>query len=91
MSVFFQGAIAMGCAAVGLFYFRFWRRLGDRLFAFFAASFWLLGIERVLLAAVPVADEHRPYVYLIRLVAFVLIIVGIFDKNRARERSGTAR
>ena len=36
------------------------------------------------LSIVDPALESQHYVYLFRLLAFVLIIIGIFDKNRRR-------
>ena len=36
-----------------------------------------------LLALVNPSDETRPYAYAIRLIAFLLMIVGMVDKNRA--------
>jgi uncharacterized membrane protein HdeD (DUF308 family) len=50
MEHFIMGAIAMASAAVALFFFRFWRDTGDRLFAMFALAFLLLGITRIGLA-----------------------------------------
>ena len=44
---FLHGAIAMGFAVAGLYFLRFWRDTGDRLFAFFAAAFWVFAAERV--------------------------------------------
>jgi hypothetical protein len=51
MELFMMGAIAMASAIVALFFLRFWRDTGDRLFAIFALSFLLLGITRLGLAA----------------------------------------
>jgi hypothetical protein len=83
MNYFFHGAIALGSWVIGLIYLRFYRRVKDRLFAIFAGAFWLLAMERVLLASVAKDQEGRPLIYLIRLLAFVLIIVAVLDKNRA--------
>jgi hypothetical protein len=84
---FLNGAIMVGFLVVGLFFLRFHRKTRERLFAMFAASFFVLAIERVVLAGVDPAAEFRPYIYLIRLTAFVLIIIAIVDKNRkARPR-----
>jgi hypothetical protein len=68
----------------GLFFVRFWRNTGDRLFLFFGFAFWLLALSWLVLAVLDPTDETRPYVYAIRLVAFVLIIVATIDKNRPR-------
>ena len=69
---------------VGLFFVRFWRDTGDRLFGFFGAAFWLLAISWVLLAIYDPTAESRPYIFAIRLLAFLLIIIAILDKNRSK-------
>jgi hypothetical protein len=57
--------------------------LGERLFAFFAVAFIMLAINWLALAAIDPAFEARHVLYLVRLAAFILIIVAIIDKNRA--------
>ncbi len=79
-----MGAIAFGSAVAGLFFFRFWRRSGDRFFVFFALAFWLEAMNRVVLALLPSTSELTPVVYLIRVVAYGLILVAIVQKNRPR-------
>ena len=81
------GAILMGYAVAGLFFLRFWKDTGDRFFAIFAASFLLLGLQRLLVSLTPADYENLPYLYVLRLVAYVFILVAIFDKNRGRRRS----
>ena len=49
----------------------------------FAVAFWLLGSNWLALAFVK-QDEVRTVLYLVRLLAFVLILVAIIDKNRPR-------
>ncbi len=83
LNQFLNGAIVMGFVVAGLFFLSFHRRARERLFAIFASSFFVLAAERLVLAFVDPAAEFRPYVYLIRLVAFLLIIVAIVDKNRS--------
>ena len=73
------GAIMLNAWAIAAFFWRFWRRTGDRLFWCFAAAFFLLGVEKLLL--VFLRDGHSHYVYLIRLCAFVLIAGAIVGKN----------
>jgi hypothetical protein len=80
--VFLQGISATGAWVSGLFFFRFWRRNQDRLFAFFGAAFWLLGLSWMLLALYSQTAETRPYIYGLRLLAFGLIIAGMIAKNR---------
>jgi hypothetical protein len=48
------GAVLMGDLIASLFFVRFWKVTGDRLFLFFAASFVAIGVSRV------VVDENVP-------------------------------
>lgn len=80
---FLSGAVAFGFVIAGLFFLRFWTRLRDPLFLWFACAFWLLGLGQSVLALGGVPVEERSSVYLIRLAAFTLIIIAIFRKNRA--------
>ncbi|SFL77806.1 DUF5985 family protein [Nitrosomonas communis] len=82
MSQLLLGAIAMTNLTIGLFFLRFWKRTHDRFFLFFAVSFTLEGINRVLLGLSSNADENEPVFYLVRLFSFVLILVAIIDKNQ---------
>jgi hypothetical protein len=77
-----SGAIVMGYWVAGLFFLRFWRRSGDRLFAIFAVAFWMLGLQRIMLAARPAWNGESAWLYLVRLLAFAIILAGIVDKNR---------
>jgi hypothetical protein len=77
-----MGAIAMASAIAALFFLRFWRDTGDRLFAMFALAFLLLGFTRLGLALSPEELEGHTHWYWARLVAFLLILVAIVDKNR---------
>ncbi|HWN95135.1 MAG TPA: DUF5985 family protein [Methylomirabilota bacterium] len=86
LNQFLHGAIMMGFLVASLFFLRFHRRTHERLFAIFAASFFVLTIERIVLACIHPQAEFRPYVYVIRLIAFLLIIIAIVDKNRAQNR-----
>jgi hypothetical protein len=81
-NVFFLGGLTVGCLAVALFFFRFARDTRDRLFLFFGSAFLVLSAHWLLLALVRPASEFRPFLYLIRLGAFLLILTGIAVKNR---------
>lgn len=75
---------AMACFGVAVCFLRFWRQTTDRLFGLFSLAFVLLGVNLLLLAIISRTDESRHLVYLIRLAAFLVIIIAIADKNRAR-------
>lgn len=77
-----SGALFAGYALAGLFFLRFWRDSRDRLFAMFAAAFWLLATQRFAIAITQSWMEDQWVFYLLRLLAFVVIIVAIVDKNR---------
>jgi hypothetical protein len=79
---FLYGALATSSFVAGAFFLRFWKSSRDRLFVFFVLGFWTLCVNWVALALYPHTDEQRVAIYVIRLVAFVLIIVGVVDKNR---------
>ena len=80
---FLSGAVSFGFAVCVLFFLRFWRRTRDPLFIAFALAFGLLGVSQALLALANIPTEERASVYLIRLVAFAMIIFAIARKNRA--------
>jgi hypothetical protein len=82
---FFQGISTAGSFVVALIFLRFWRESHDRLFAFFGAAFATLAVSWTLLGLTSPEDETRPYLYAIRLVAFLLLIAGIVDKNRGTQ------
>ncbi len=92
MNEFISGALTMGSFIAGLFFLRFWKSSRDRFFLFFAVAFWIEAVDRILItfAAAP-APEKIPALYLIRLIAFSLILFAIFDKNRPKKKSGVAR
>jgi len=79
---FLSGAVALGFAVCALFFLRFWRRTREELFLAFALAFLLLGIGQTILALANIPTEERGSVYLIRLAAFLLILVAIYRKNR---------
>jgi hypothetical protein len=85
MRQFLWGALSMAHAAVALFFLRYWRTSHDRLFVYFAVAFAVMALNWIGLAMVDPGFELRHTLYLLRLAAFVLIIIGIIDKNR---RSG---
>jgi uncharacterized protein DUF5985 len=76
---FLRGALVMASFAVGLYFLRYWRSTRDRLFLAFCAAFWLLGINWTLASVGPAYAIHA---YVFRFVAFVIIAVGVLDKNR---------
>lgn len=80
---FFTGMVSTGYLACGLFFLRFWSRSRDFLFLAFAAAFWLLALNVIIVVLIPEPEDTRSWFYLIRLVAYVLIAAAIVRKNVA--------
>lgn len=78
------GALLFGHLVIALFFWRFWRRTGAPLFAHFAVAFLILAIERALILTAVADRSHQPLVYFTRLVAFLVIIWGVWATNRRR-------
>jgi uncharacterized membrane protein YeiB len=85
MNLLLSGAIMMAYAVAGLFFFKFFRQTRDRLFALFAAAFWLLALNYFLLTPQQ-SDEALPLHYMVRFVAFLIILLGILDKNYSKRK-----
>jgi hypothetical protein len=84
MDEFMLGAVTVASAMVGLFFLRFWRKTRDRFFLCFALSFWIEGLGRVLEALSESLHQDMPAHYLVRLLAYALILFAIVDKNFPR-------
>ena len=80
--VFRHGALSMACVVAGVLFLSYWRDTRDRLFLFFAAAFWFLGLNWGALGMLAPVVEHRHWLHALRLVAFALIGFGIVEKNR---------
>ena len=85
ISDFIGGAISMGFVIAALLFLKFWQRTREGLFLAFAAAFLLLGINQALLTLIRIPLEERSSLYLIRLVAFTLIIGAFWWQNRKRK------
>jgi len=85
---FLGGTIAMGFAIAALFFLKFWRRTHEGLFLAFAGSFLLLGVTQALLTLSGVPTEERSWLYLLRLLAFLLILAALWWQNRRGHNDG---
>jgi len=86
MTHLLAGAIAMASVTIALFFLRFWRASGDRFFLYFALSFAIEGLHRVYAAMRDGGGEDSPLHYLIRLLAYGLILWAILEKNLPRKK-----
>lgn len=83
---FLSGAIVMGFFIAALFFLKLSRKTSDGLFAAFAVAFALLGLSQLLLTFTEWPVEERSWLYLLRLAAFLAIILAIWRKNAEQRR-----
>ncbi|WP_413294231.1 DUF5985 family protein [Bdellovibrio sp. HCB185ZH] len=79
---FIYGAVMMASFTSGIFFLKFWRKTQDRFFMLFAAAFFMLGAERWFFTFLPNSDEENTWIFSMRLLAFLIIIGAVIDKNR---------
>jgi peptidoglycan/LPS O-acetylase OafA/YrhL len=84
MSAFVAGGLCVAYLVAAVFFLRFWKETQDRLFALFAIAFGVLAANRALMVSLGETHEARSWLYLIRLLAFLLILFAILEKNMRR-------
>lgn len=89
MTDLLTGAITMASLVISLFFLRFWRNTSDRFFLYFSLSFFIEGMHRVYSAVNDNGGEDSPLHYLIRLLAYGLILWAILEKNLPRRDSAS--
>lgn len=82
---FLLGVIFTASITASLFFLKFWRMTRDDLFLAFAAAFAIEGLNRLTFLFVERPNEGTPAIYVVRLLAFLLILAAIFRKNRRRQ------
>ncbi len=80
---FLLGVVATSSLTAGVFFLRFWRDTRDSLFLAFAIAFMMEGLNRSAMLFLNSPNEGSTWIYLVRLLAFVLILGGIVHKNRS--------
>lgn len=83
MKQFLLGAIMMGFAVASAFFARFYRQTRERLFRWFSIAFGILAANQIALLLIDERSEARTGAYLVRLLAFAIILYAIVEKNRA--------
>ncbi len=82
MTLFIAGMLVTGYVVAAAFFLRFWRQTRDRLFALFGGAFALLAVQRLSLAIAVYRDMDTTPSYVLRLLAFLLFLGAIIDKNK---------
>jgi zinc transporter ZupT len=81
MNDLITGAISMASLIIALFFLRFWSTSRDRFFLYFALSFGIEGVHRIVSTLVYQGNEDGALHYLVRLLAYGLILWAILEKN----------
>jgi Family of unknown function (DUF5985) len=64
-----------------IFFLKFWRRTQDALFLSFSVAFLIEGVNRIAVLEIEHPNEISPWTYVVRLIAFLIILAGILNKN----------
>lgn len=78
---FLRGGTMVAMFGVAIYFLRFWRGTHDRLFLLFSLAFFVLSGSQVIVCWLGKTGDSSPGVYWLRLIAFLLIIAGIVEKN----------
>ncbi|HUZ13715.1 MAG TPA: DUF5985 family protein [Caulobacteraceae bacterium] len=81
MTFLIAGALGAGYAISGAFFLRFWVRTRDRFFGALAAAFALMAANQVVAAYTQTPRGEDSRAYLLRLAAFLLIILAVLGKS----------
>jgi uncharacterized membrane protein YoaK (UPF0700 family) len=84
---FMSGMAMMGFIIAGLFFFRFWSRTRDRLFAIFGVAFLLMAVNEAFVDVSGSPTNEVVLAYVLRIIAFLMLIVGIVAKNLEERKS----
>lgn len=78
---FLLGVIATASVISGIFFLKCWKDTRDSFFLAFAISFIIEGLNRAAILALDRPNEGSPYIYVVRLFSFLLILLAILKKN----------
>ena len=78
---FLLGLFATSSLIAGIFFLKCWKRTRDSLFLAFALAFIIEGLNRISFLAVAKPNEGSPWIYLVRLLAFLILLAAILKKN----------
>ena len=82
---FLLGVIVTCSLVAAGFFARFWFATRDLLFLGFAAAFALEGLNRMAFLFLDRPDAGDEYIYVVRLLSYLLILAAIASKNRTKD------
>jgi uncharacterized membrane protein HdeD (DUF308 family) len=84
LEAFLLGVIATSSLTAGVFFLKFWRKTRESLFLAFGLAFIIEGLNRCTILFLAKPNEGSPYIYGVRLFAFLLILIAILRKNSGK-------
>ena len=81
LTPFLLGLICAFSLTAGVFFLRFWRDTRDLFFCAFAVFFFVDAGTRVALIFSARPNEGSPWIYMLRLFTFLVILAAILHKN----------
>ena len=78
---FLLGVIATASLTAGVFFLKFWSKTRDSLFLAFGLAFVIEELNRCAVLMLARPNEGSPYIYGVRLLAFLIILTAILHKN----------
>jgi hypothetical protein len=84
IEAFLVGVIATSSLIAGVFFLKFWRKTRDFLFLAFGLAFVIEALNRCAFLFLAKPNEGNPYIYIVRLFAFLLILSAILRKNSGK-------
>jgi len=81
---FLLGVIVTCSFVAAGFFARFWFATRDLLFLGFAAAFALEGLNRMTFLLLDRPNAGDEYIYVVRLLSYLLILAAIANKNRTK-------
>ena len=81
---FLLGVIVTCSFVAASFFARFWFSTRDLLFLGFAAAFALEGLNRMAFLFLDRPNAGDEYIYVVRLMSYLLILAAIANKNRTK-------
>lgn len=91
LGAYLSGIFTMGLVMVALVFLRAWKETADPLFLKFSIAFGLMAIERIPLALFDKMEEPGSFVYLFRLLAFLIILETIYHKSFSKKKRAETR
>lgn len=83
---FLLGLIVALSLIASLYFLKFWEKTRDRLFLAFWAAFFIEACNRTSYLFLNFPNDSMPVNYIVRLLAFLLILGAIVSKNSSRAR-----